>query len=883
MGNRYRLRHCWWVIILLFSFFLAGGKALAQEIKRVVVLPFGVHAASAHEKIREELYREMTRALKTSRFLQVVEKERYEKLLEGRRLDEDAALSVAREVGGDFALIGSFTEIGETSSLDLTILDTKERKVVGSFFLQGKTAEGLPPLVNEAYQVILTRIETGSRIAGVEVKGNRKIDSQAVIQVLKTVPGSAFSEARISEDIKSVYKMGYFTHVEAEIREAASGRMVVFTVEERPLIAEIAIQGNRAISKGDLEEMISVKVRQTLNLEKIKEDIEKIRELYNKKGYLNAAITEKIEKDKEWNVKVVFDIKEGARVYIREIAFSGNSVYQAKELKGLMTTKEKGFFYFLTDSGLLNREMLAQDIQKITAFYLDGGFINIQVGDPEITKDDDGIRIKIPIVEGKQFKVGKVDIAGDALTVSRENLLKRLSLSGKIYYDRGALVKDLDTLIQAASDEGYAFADVSPRVSVSDKELKVDVVYHIEKGQPVYFNRINIIGNVKTRDKVIRRMLAVSEGDIYSSSKMKASFAALNRLRYFEEVDFQSARGPAEDLTDLNIQVKEKPTGMFSVGAGYSAMDHAVFTAQVSQNNLFGRGQTLSLKANISGSANIYDIAFIEPWLFDLPLWSKFEVWNSSRDYDQYHLASNGFGVTFGYPLFRQVSGSIGYRLSSNNITEVKGDAAKYIKDQAGTTVTSMASLSLSRDTSDDFIFPTRGSKNSLSAEYAGGPLGGDVGFVRYQLSSSWFYPLPWSTSVGLRGRIGYLEGVGDRKVPVYERFVLGGMNSLRGLRSIGPVDAATGDLIGGLTMFNANLEYIFPLIRDAGMKGVLFYDTGNAWLSGYNLDDLRHTAGFGIRWYSPIGPLRLEWGYVLDRKEGESQSRWEFTIGLFM
>jgi outer membrane protein insertion porin family len=549
----------------------------------------------------------------------------------------------------------------------------------------------------------------------------------------------------------------------------------------------------------------------------------------------------------------------------------------------MMSTSEKGFFHFFTDSGLLKQDDLKQDVGKLNAFYLNHGFINARVGEPAITYDRTGISLKIPISEGRQFRVGKVEIAGDELVRPRAELMAKLQITKKDFFDRDAIMRDVDFLTEAANDEGYANAEVIPRTEPREETQTVDVTYQTTKHKTVYFNRIYITGNTKTRDKVIRRELDLVEGDLYSRTKLKKSYMALNRLRYFEEIDFQSEKGPNETLTDILIRVKEKPTGMFSVGVGYSAIDHAVVSAQVSQQNLFGRGQTLALKASVGSSTQLYDLSFTEPWLFDMPLWSKFDLWNLYREYDSYSLDSKGFGMTFGYPLWERVVGYLGYRLATNNVKDVKDSASFFIRRQAGETTSSGVTLTMTRDTTDDTMLPTRGSKNSASAEYTGGPLMGDVSYTRYGVSSSWFFPLPLDTVFGARGRVGYMQPNEGKEVPIYERYYLGGISSLRGLREVGPTDPVTGDVIGGLTMLNFNFEYVFPLIKNAGMKGVVFFDTGNTWESGYDFGDMRKTAGAGVRWYSPIGPLRLEWGYVLDRKENEAASRWEFTIGMFM
>jgi len=441
----------------------------------------------------------------------------------------------------------------------------------------------------------------------------------------------------------------------------------------------------------------------------------------------------------------------------------------------------------------------------------------------------------------------------------------------------------VDTLQEACNNEGYAYATVTPQTLIDEQEQRVDVSYRIEKKIPVYFNRITISGNTKTRDKVIRRELRFVEGDRYSRDGMKASYINLTQLRFFEEVNFQTEKGPDESLMDINIQVKEMATGMFSVGAGYSANENALFMAQIAQRNLFGRGQTLSLNGYFGAQTTNYELSLVEPWLFDMPLWSRVEAWKMEKDYDTYDLDTTGAAFALGYPLFEYVKGYVEYRLSTNDIYNIEDDASYYIKKQEGKITSSGVTVTLIRDTTDDWLFPSRGSKNSASVQQTGTIFGGEAAFTKYSADSAWFFPLPFEYVFHVRGRIGYINPMEGKDVPIYERYYLGGISTLRGLRDVGPTDPETGDLIGGLTMLNFNVEVIVPLLKTAGLKGVVFFDTGNAWESGYHVGDMRKTAGAGIRWYSPIGPLRLEWGYVLDRKDDESASRWEFTIGMFM
>jgi outer membrane protein insertion porin family len=815
--------------------------------------------------------------------IRLVEREQITAATKGKSLNDALTIEVGEKAGASYAVSGSVSEFGDRISVDVRLIDVREGKVLPGVFVQGRGRENLDAILAQLRADILIRIASDERIVRVEFKGNRKIEASAINQVLKSAPGNILTDADLSADIKAIFKMGYFDDVTAEVTDVAEGKVITFLVEEKPLITEIRIQGNKALKKDDIEGAMSVRNRQTVNPEKLKTDMEKIKALYDGKGFYNAEIRYTIEKAGERDVQIIVSIVENEKLFIRGISFEGNRTFTTKELKNMMTTNEWGIFHFFTDSGLLKKDQLKQDVGKLNAFYLNNGFINAQIGEPVITYDRDGIRVKIPISEGKQFRVGKVAITGDELKTPRADLLAKLQIRKKDFYDREAIMKDMDTLTQACNDEGYAGADVAPRTEPQEKTKTVDVTYEINKAKLVYFNRINITGNNKTRDKVIRRQLSVVEGDLYSRTKLKNSYMALNQLRYFEEIDFQSEKGPDETLTDVNIHVKEKPTGIFSIGAGYSALDHAVVSAQVSQQNLFGRGQTLSLKASIGSSSTLYDLSFTEPWLFDMPLWSKFDLWNLYREYDTYKLDSKGFGATFGYPLYQYVTGYVGYRLSLDNVKDILDTASYYTKKQAGETMSSGVTFTLARDSTDDVMFPSTGSKNSASVEYTGGPLMGDVSYTRYGATSAWFFPLPLDTVIGVRGRIGYMQPNGGKEVPIFERYYLGGINSLRGLREVGPTDPATGDVIGGLTMLSFNADYVFPLIKNAGMKGVLFFDTGNSWESGYHIGDMRRTAGVGVRWYSPIGPLRLEWGYVLDKKESESPSRWEFTIGMFM
>jgi outer membrane protein insertion porin family len=869
------------LIFFLLILFLIP-QAHSQELKKISVLPFEVYSSGNSAAIKESLYKNLVEELKKEKLVQIIPADAF--LQSNIKMDEKQAIKNGKSLGADFVIIGSLTQLGETLSIDAKIIDVTMASILSTASVQGKGLANMGAIAAQLKTEILIRTGLVQKIARIEIQGNRKIESSAIIAQIKSKVGNHFFEAEITADIKAIFKMGFFLDVTAEATSIPEGKVITFIVQEKGLISEIRINGNKALSKDDIQEVLTIKTRQILDQEKIKADIEKIKTLYENKGYYNSEINDKIERDGEKDFRVIFDIKENDRLYVKSITFEGNEAYSSKELKNMMSISEYSIFHFITDSGLLKRDQLKQDIGKLTTYYFNNGFINSQIGEPEITIDKKGFYIKIKIKEGKRFKVDKVEISGDLLEKPRAELLQSLKIKKDDNYNREAIMKDIDFLTQACNDEGYANADVNPKINPKENEQLVDMDFHITKGALVYINHINIVGNNITRDKVIRRQLEVVEGDLYSSSKLRNSYSNLNRLRYFEEVDFQTEKEPDKSKSDINIRVKEKSTGMFMVGAGYSAVDQAVIMAQITQQNFLGYGQILSLKASLGSTTNNIDLSFTEPWLFDLPLWSQANIWKYKKDYDSYTLDTRGAGLTLGYPIWEKVVGYAGYKLTADDISDVTASAPFQVIEQEGQLITSAVTLSLIRDTTDDYIFPSKGTKANISVTQAGGPLQGDASYTQYAASLFAYYPLPLSVVFGVKSRIGYIQShSGDENIPIFNRYVLGGINSLRGFRYIGPTNPGTEDVIGGTTMLIFNVEMVFPFIKESGMKIVAFYDAGNAWNDRYYLDDLRQSVGLGIRWYSPIGPLRLEYGHIINRKglNDDSTGRWEFTIGM--
>jgi len=870
-------------MVLSFACLLAVPRDSAAQ--RMAVFPFDVYSERDATLLRTAIYNSITLELVKVRTVQVVSREQYGPLISGKTVDEALALDVGKQLRADYAVIGSLTQLGNRVSLDGKVINVATGEVTAGLFAQGTGIENTGSIAAQLAREILARVSGKQVIARIELSGNRRIENTVIYNVIRSSKGKLYSEEDLSADIRAIYRTGYFMDVKADVEDSAEGKVITFLLEERPFVNAIDIKGNEAVKADDIRGVLSFKVKQAYNPDRIKADTDKIKALYDDKGYYNAEISFSTQKVRDRDVNVLITISEGDLLHVKNVTFVGNQALSESELKKILDVSEWTMFSFMTDSGVFKKEKLRDNLNRVKVLYQNNGYIQAQVGEPEITHDKKWIYIRIPISEGKQFKVGNVEITGDTLSVPRPELLDKLNIKKKDYYDREAIAKDLEYLTRVANNDGYAFAEIAPRTDTKEAEQKVDVSYGIKKGNLVYFNRINISGNTKTRDKVIRRQLDFTEGDLYNSDKLKNSYSRLSKIRYFEEVNFETARGPDANLTDINISLKERPTGIFSVGGGYSAQDGAMLMASVSQQNLFGRGQILSLSGGLGTVNSSLDLSFTEPYLFDMPLWMKLDLWSMNRQWDTYNLSTKGFGAMFGYPIWPGVSGYIGYRLAFNNIKDVLPTASQTIKDQAGETTSSGIILALSRDTTDDFIFPTSGSRNRADVNIVGTIFGGDNDYGKYNYASTWFFRVPpfgEDLVFSPRGRIGYIQPFENKAVPVYEKYYVGGINSVRGLKDIGPRDPVTGDLIGGNTMLVFNFELIFPILKNAGMKGVAFFDAGNAWNYGYYLNDLRKTAGGGIRWYSPLGPLRLELGYNLEPKPGEPSYRWEFSMGWF-
>lgn len=748
-------------------------------------------------------------------------------------------------------------------------------------------------------EMVISRGAYGSEntIEDVMVLGNQRIEKEAILAVIETKKGDVLDYDRLDKDLRNIFRMKFFMDVTTEITDGAEGKIVIFHVTEKPSIGEIVFKGNKKIRDEDLKKEVGIKIYAILDEQEIKQSINRLTEFYKKKAYYNVEIETSTESIPNNEVRLTYQIAENEKVYVTKIKFQGNNHFKDRKIKKQMETNEKGFFSWITNSGTLDKKKLEFDVHRITAFYNNNGFIRAKIGEPEIIfNKKKGLTVKIDIEEGNQYMVRNVFIRGD-LIKPEEELLKKVNIKKEKVFNRETVRNDMLALKNEYVDVGYAYAEVSPNTEEDDEKHLVDVIYTVTMGQKVSIERINIIGNAVTRDKVIRRELKQIEGDEYSGEAIRKSKENLDRLGFFEEVEMQTKKGSGDDKMVMDVKVKERPTGSFSIGAGYSSQDSIFAMFQIAQNNLFGRGQKLQASAKLGGLSTEFNVGFTEPWLFDTRLSGNINLykWKQEYDsysyeglnYDEYTRDSSGIGLGLGYPIDKideYTRGYVNYAYDNSDISNVPEDASILWKDMEGKNITSSVTFGIGRDSKDKPWDTSKGSENSISFEFAGRGLGGDVDFNKLRLTSAWYFPLWWKTVFLLRGNWGFMEEMAGGKLPVYQKFRIGGINSVRGFdyASISPRDPVTNDRIGGERMMYYNFEYRFPVLKEQGIVGLVFYDMGNVFTDDehYTFSGIKKSAGLGIRWYSPMGPLRIEYGKNLDPQEGEESGKWEFSVG---
>jgi len=863
-------------------------QILAAQGAKVIVLPFAVNGPKDFQYLGQDIP-SLLRDELSRRGFQVYSGPDTQEAIRSSDVTElstQTVKDIALRSNADYAVYGSASRIGQALSLDVRLIDSLASKSPRAFYASAQELINLQPALAEIADKLQNSIQKKQTISQIQVRGNRILGEDVVLMRLQIQEGDEYSAQAIDEEVRRLFDTGYFDDVQVYAQQTQQGMEVTFEIKERPHLTGIQVKGNQEIDDDDILEAMSLKPDSVLNPKLLSQDLDTIRELYRKKGYYQADISTSREETGEGTAKLILNIDEGDKQYITKIELKGAKKLDEGDLKDELALSERGLFSWITGGGVLREEVLDRDAAALEAYYANRGFMDVRVGHPEVSYEQDGIHITFQVQEGPRYTVGEVTFAGD-LIVDTKRLFQVIDMDNRARenqpFSRSALREDAQALTDFYSNYGYAFAEASPNLQKNREDKTINIRYVLNKRQQVYIRRVTITGNQKTRDNVIRRQLHLTGGERFSGKRLTLSKQRLVRVDYFEDVQIETLPTGDPELMDIKVKVKEKSTGSFSAGAGYSSVDNVFFTGQIEDRNLFGKGYTLRFQGSFGTHSTRFIASFWNPQVYDGPVGAGFDLFNTTREYDDYDLDRTGGEMKFAYTIGTYTRLYWKYSLQEYEVSDIEEDASTEIKDLSGSNLASKAGISAVRDSTNRRLNPTRGTKNSLSVEYAGGLLGGDDAFIKPEYEFSYFHPLFWKFVFNWHWKLGWLFENGSEDVPDYERYYLGGINTVRGYdyRDISITDNQ-GDDIGGYKTFYSNLELVFPIKDDMGLLGVAFFDAGNVWDKNETIEpDFYKSIGAGIRWNSPMGPLRLEYGYPLDDLKSNN-GQFEFTVGQF-
>lgn len=748
-------------------------------------------------------------------------------------------------------------------------------------------------------------------VRSVRVEGFRRVEESAIRIHIAHPVGVPLDDAAVDADVKAVYRMGFFENVWVTTPASAGGIDLVYNVAERPYVTKVEFTGNENVDKPDLEAVVGVRPRTVFDPQKAWEGVREAKKVYAGEGYPDAEIRYELVADGDGQAIVRYVIDEKSKVLVEDIRFIGVNAFSERKLRGVMTTRRKWILSWFTGAGILKDEELKTDVERLTAFYYDSGYIQVRVDDIEVLRKGDELHLTVRIEEGDQYRVGNVGFVGDVLE-DQAKLAKASGLETGEIFKPSRLRESIFSVTEAYGDLGRAFAEAVPMTDVKPDTKTVDVAFKMTAGPVVSVDRIEVHGNTKTRDEVVRRELRLQEGEQFSGKGLRTGTSRVRRLGVFDEVKVESTRTDEPDKVNLVVDVKEGRTGTFSAGAGFSSQDSLLANARITERNLFGRGQTASFNVDFGSRRQNFRLGFTEPWAFDIPLLLGIDGYSWNFRFSDFERGGTGFSVRASYPLWElglrsllgasldDIRAGVEYRLENTKIDGIQRTAPASIKYEEGTRLTSSLRPSLMRNTIDVPFDPTEGSLNTISAEFAG--LGGENEFTKFDISTRWYFPFyraeaGWKLVYSLGATFGYGKGNGGlsgEELPLAERYFPGGINSVRGFqeRSLGPredfcdftdgVEDCRSSEIGGSSQLYINNEIIFPIIPDAGVRGVVFFDAGNAWseTGGIEMSEMRLAVGAGLRWLSPFGPLRIEIGVPLNADNADEEQLILFSFG---
>ncbi len=726
-------------------------------------------------------------------------------------------------------------------------------------------------------------------IEKMQVKGNQRLEAETIYSYLPFAVGDDVNTDGVNEAIKELYKTGFFNDVKIDLK----GSSVVIDVNERPAISSITFEGNDKVDTDVLKGEVQIKVRDIYVPTKVQSDVERIKMIYQRMGLLNAKVEAVTENKRRNRVEIIFKISEGDKNYIEDISFVGNKAFSSSDLREQMMSKTKRWYRFFSSTDTFDPDRLNYDKELLRRYYFQKGYIDFAIDDTQVSQNAEGnFIVKMTLNEGRRYRLGKVDIKSSLAGLDKEKLLKQMDLKRGRFYQASQIESAVQKLTDELGKDGYAFVDVEPELKRNEKTGVVDISFKVREGSRVFINRINISGNSRTLDKVIRREFRVAEGDPFNTEKIKRSRQRIENLGYFDKVDLKTVPVPnAPDKTDLAVDVSEKSTGAFNIGIGWSTYDGIMFEVGIQERNFLGTGNIVGISASTSDSETQVDLSLTNPYFMDMPLLAGVDVYHIMHDYtddSSYKSRTSGGALRFGWDYTERLSQTAKYTLQSDNVTQVDADASLYIKKQQGKRSTSMLGEVLSYDTRDSVINPTQGFVSSWGIDVAG--LGGDTRFVRTNLSATKYFEIidKWVLSLNASG--GIIHGL-NQDVRINNAYYLGGAN-LRGFESggVGARDKQTDDSLGGNWRVTATAQLMFPLglPEEFGLRGKIFADAGTLgkpddidnWDDVWYSSKIRASVGVGLLWRSPMGPINIDFGFPVMKEPYDKKEVFRLNFG---
>lgn len=725
-------------------------------------------------------------------------------------------------------------------------------------------------------------------IHDIRVEGTQRIEPATVLSYISLQAGDKFDGEALNRTLKTLFATGLF----ADVSLYQEGGDLIVAVVENPIINEIAFEGNEKVKKDTLMSEVQLRPRTVLTRTKVQADVERLQELYRLSGRFSASIEPKIIKLDQNRVNLVFEISEGPQTLISRIVFLGNKRFDSGELESVVRSREERWWRIWSGSDKYDPDRVAFDREMLRKFYLEHGYADFLVESAiaELSPDRKNFYVTFTLSEGARYKVGKVDVKSNIADLDASQLKNIVTFKPGDWYRASAIENTINALTDELGNRQYAFVDVVPTVERRRDDQEIDITFTINEGRKVFVENININGNVRTMDEVIRREMRLSEGDPFNTARLKLSEQKLRNLSYFETVEVKTTRGSTPDKTNINIDVAEKSTGELSLGGGYSTSDGVLGEVRIRERNFLGKGQDLTLATTMSTRRSQFDFSFTEPYFLkrDLSLGvDAFHIVRDYQDYSSYDSRRTGGGLRLGYPLSDRLRQDLGYRYDVTEIENIDDDASIYIKEQEGRWKTSAINQKLTYDSTDNRQEPTEGVVARLENEVAG--LGGDAKYLRTRAGATVYQELREKWVLSLLGEVGYIFGFGGKDLRINERFFLGG-NTLRGFEEsgIGPRDTSTGDALGGNYFYRGSVELEFPsgLPEDLGVRLRTFSDFGvlskvdDDGTDIQDKDSLRVTAGVGVSWRSPFGPVRMDFAVPVMKEDFDETEVFRFSFG---